>query len=462
MPVLRDYTVITGADGAYDAEFALGAGNDPDIESRTLRFSFNTGGRRGSGGALLMFSVRGLTRTEGNPEVRINGQRIGEIARYTPGSNPEFPANSRYWFNQTIAFDAGLLDAGDGLANTLEFRTVATQYPGQEGSREDFTLKSIVCFFPQRSDSGQSWVEDALDGVASAVTWVVGGLGTVVTFVVNVITTVVNVLIEILDSTVGWIVAVLGFIVELSFAIPILGRLLKWIWNAGLTGFWFVAPLGLLDFLGSLVGVLPEKKMRVCTIILRDELGDPVDTRENLVPQLQNVVDIYKREANIRVIPSAPFQFDSAFGDPEVATEDWVHVQGRGSNNPDVLDVPCDGGILTRDLGTAGGQFELIASTECFYSNGRRVIGYGAPIIVFIVRSVGSGGGCSLGPLTDYVVVERGRGPDSGTIAHEIGHACNLLHADDPSNLMNPDRSGNQLTRFQVAMVRASRHVSFS
>jgi len=452
MAVLRDFTVITGASGAFDEEFAVGRGGTATVESRPLRLAFNTGGRRSRGGALLMFSVKGLTRTDASPQVRINGQRVGEIAVYTPGADPEFPDNSSHWYSQTIAFDAGVLNNGNGLGNTLEIDSVGTLWRDREGTREDFSVRSLVCFFPQRSDSGSSFIED-----------VASGIGTAITGFVDVVTTVVNAVIEVFESTVGWLIDVLAFFGELLFSIPVIGRLLKWAWNLGLTGFWAVSPLGIVDFLGALVGILPEKKLRLCAIILRDELGDLLDEPEDIVPLLQNTIDIFRREANVRVIPSAPFQFDSAFAGREVATEEWVHTQSRGRNDASLIDVGCNEDAALEDLGTVGGRFELLASTTCLYSNARRVVGYGAPVVVFIVRSVGDGKtGCSLGPLTDYVTVEAGRPPRSTVIAHEVAHACNLWHVDDRTNLMDPDRTSNRLTRLQVALLRSSRHVSYS
>jgi predicted Zn-dependent protease len=71
--------------------------------------------------------------------------------------------------------------------------------------------------------------------------------------------------------------------------------------------------------------------------------------------------------------------------------------------------------------------------------------------------------GCSLGPLTDYVTVAF-KESITRTLAHELGHACNLWHYDDPDNLMTPGRSGGvgySLSRVQKALVRMSRHVTY-
>jgi hypothetical protein len=84
----------------------------------------------------------------------------------------------------------------------------------------------------------------------------------------------------------------------------------------------------------------------------------------------------------------------------------------------------------------------------------------GAPLMVMPVASVEEGilAGCSLGFLVDYVTV---RGEQPICLAHEIGHACNLLHLAEPMNLMNPTCGGLHLTRWQVALLRLSRHVTY-
>jgi hypothetical protein len=151
MPVLCDFTIITEPDRAYDTEFRIGAGDSRSAERRTLRLRFGTGGRRDSGLAVLLFCVKGLTRTDRNPEIRINGQKVGEISHYMPASSPENPENSNHWYNQTITFDASILDDGDGLDNTLAITSVPTLWQEQEGRRENFRIRNIVCFFHQRS-----------------------------------------------------------------------------------------------------------------------------------------------------------------------------------------------------------------------------------------------------------------------------------------------------------------------
>ena len=77
-----------------------------------------------------------------------------------------------------------------------------------------------------------------------------------------------------------------------------------------------------------------------------------------------------------------------------------------------------------------GIYYNLVMSRECFCGNARRLLGYGSPITVFIVRSIngGNGTGCSIGPLADYVTVVGTETDDKTTIADETGHGCGLWH----------------------------------
>ena len=95
-----------------------------------------------------------------------------------------------------------------------------------------------------------------------------------------------------------------------------------------------------------------------------------------------------------------------------------------------------------------------------FHATFRRISGYGAPLMVFVVEDLAGFGGCSLGWLSDYVTVKTN---SLKTTAHELGHACNLLHQKDAHNLMHPSSMRLEpvtLTAWQIAVLRASRHVT--
>ena len=276
--------------------------------------------------------------------------------------------------------------------------------------------------------------------------------------IIDAISTVVNAIVVTIESILGWIGDVLAFLWGVILSIPGVGRVIRWVWNLILTVVWFI--VGLIDMLLFAINIRPEKKLRLCVVILRDENGTPVDTVANVLNDLQLAINIFEQEANIRIVPTQRWQYDSGFAAREVASQDWVVVHGRDGTSR-ILDVSCGGKAAGEDLNLTGSRFQLISSTECFYNSYRSIIGYGAPIIVFVVRSInGTSVGCSLGPLTDYVTVQAtGRFPS--TIAHEIGHACNLRHRASPTNLMTPGRIANRLTDGQAAIVRASRHVTY-
>ena len=118
----------------------------------------------------------------------------------------------------------------------------------------------------------------------------------------------------------------------------------------------------------------------------------------------------------------------------------------------------CTDGAWRDDLGTAGGFFRgLMAKTTA-----GTLIGYGAPITVFSVRSISSHSGCALGAATDYVTLEaRMLKGSRRLLVHEVAHACGLWHTQRPNNLMIPKGPGEELVGWQAAILRTSRHVTY-
>ena len=110
------------------------------------------------------------------------------------------------------------------------------------------------------------------------------------------------------------------------------------------------------------------------------------------------------------------------------------------------------------DLGGRGSAYERLVARSDFGGNFRRLVGYGAPIVVLVVRGYTTPhAGCSLGPLTDYVTVMAAK---PICIAHELGHACGLPHSKREENLMFRKCGRTALRVWQVVAVRASRQVT--
>jgi hypothetical protein len=274
------------------------------------------------------------------------------------------------------------------------------------------------------------------------------------------VVTVVSWIVTTIESIVGWILSALAWVIGLVFSIPILGRLIRWLWDIVLTVVWGIVSLG--DGLLGLLGWLPEKRLRICVIMLRQpgDNGALATAITSCVASIQNTIDILWDQANVRVVPVAPFSYVPMFGDKETATADWIHTHPSDGSAPDfALDADCNLPAGGDDLWLPGAYYEFVANNTCVFQDWRNVTGYGAPIAVFVVRQFsGAFGGCSLGPLNDWVTVDR---PSIIDMAHEIGHACNLWHVGDQDNLMNPDINGTKLHRWQVVLLRMSRHVTY-
>jgi hypothetical protein len=230
-----------------------------------------------------------------------------------------------------------------------------------------------------------------------------------------------------------------AFVVGLFFSIPILGRITGLIWRGIILDlFWRI--ISLPDVILGLFGVLPEKKLRVAVIILANEAQMPIVKMDRLKQSIQETIEVYKQAANVRVIVEKIHEMETA---------------APAAN----LNPSCSSRAVIDDIWSAGTYFENTANIQCFDSTFQRIIGFAAPVIVFIVEEVKGGDiGCSLGPFTDYVTLEGGK---PKCMAHEIAHACGLWHVKAKDNLANHFCNRGKLEPRQVAIVRSSRHVTY-
>lgn len=146
MPVLCDFTQIVG-------DTPVNIGDSNPVWSAT----FNTGGREASQTGFLILNVRGLTHSDLNVPVSLNGTQIGSIQTYRPGgagidttnvNQPEKLRQNDHWYTQMIAFSGNQINDGN---NTIQIQ--AAQFPESTQSNrfDDFQIKDVICFFHQSS-----------------------------------------------------------------------------------------------------------------------------------------------------------------------------------------------------------------------------------------------------------------------------------------------------------------------
>jgi hypothetical protein len=284
---------------------------------------------------------------------------------------------------------------------------------------------------------------------------------TAVCLVWEAIITVFTYIILVVELIVGTLISIIDFVLELIFSIPIIGRFLRELLS--IIQEIIYRLIGLFDALLYLVGIRPEKKLRLCVIILRSEEGLVAD-EAMVLEEVQRAADIFREQANVRVIPCALFNAKTPFHGDVTSDEKFIHLATSVSSD-NMLDVSCGAAAWGEDFLLTGSNFNLEMTRLCFCGNARRLLGYGSPVTVFIVRSIdgGSTTGCSLGPLTDYITVVGTEIVDKTTIAHETGHACGLWHVETPTNLMFDTDSDarNEMSTWQQINFRNSRHVTY-
>lgn len=231
-----------------------------------------------------------------------------------------------------------------------------------------------------------------------------------------------------------------------------------YLFNGLKEAFWRI--LGLPDLILSLLGILIPKKLRVRVTILRDTDGKalygdeelPQADRERELQLVQDAIDLFKKvfkdEANINVL---------------AAGDKWINI-ASGPAPSAALTAPCGFELFTDGFSEAGAYYRWVA-----YKDAKGLlIGYGQSITAIVVDDISDKAGCSLGPLTSYLLIDKDGIdvsqviPQASTLAHEMGHQCGLWHRPMVANLMHKERRrGTDLSRWQRAWIRDSRYVTF-
>src|SRR5262245_40825233 len=208
----------------------------------------------------------------------------------------------------------------------------------------DWKLISSTGYDPEE----KSWYEKAWDTLTDGVETVVDGT-----------TRLVNAVLDTVSSFLGIPLDAIAGLLKLLSGIPIIGNLVNgilFLWRIVLTVVWGVASL--VDFFLALLGILPEKRMKLLVIIQRDEAGKGVATvPDEVFPLIQRAIDVYKDQANVRVLPVGYFKYASAFQDTPTASNPYIYRETIPSSSA-TLDVCCDSCAWGHNFTDAGPEFE--------------------------------------------------------------------------------------------------------
>lgn len=239
--------------------------------------------------------------------------------------------------------------------------------------------------------------------------------------------------------------------------------------------------VGIVDFVMMLVGIMLPKRLQVQIVILRDEEGTALlldeDSPAKVLADEQSWIDDAVAVIRECCWNEIKIYVHTASGEFTADASEY-HV---------TIPFPCPTSPLDVDFGPKLFVDDYTESGEFFRRHSARhppAFGYGSPVTVFVVRDVAEKIGASLGILTDWVVVEAGRGfaRYSGALQgverrpttpmHEIGHAGGVIKHDSVVDAAPQESKrshliesgvprGTVVSRWQRAVVRGSRHVTF-
>jgi hypothetical protein len=227
----------------------------------------------------------------------------------------------------------------------------------------------------------------------------------------------------------------------------------RWVVKAAVT-----IVMAVVNILDLLVGFLnwPRKKLTLHIVILSKV--DPIDGTivpmcqpSDLQPSIDQAERILRERFNVKLRPYAS-QYAQVLGG----------VAPQAALNPSC----CGADLFGQEFLEQG---EWYGRHTAGWVEGVGIASLRFPITAFVVQDVDCKGGCSIGPLGDYIVIDMDGVNSSGLrlnnslVMHEIGHCCHLCHCWSPvTNLMWAEKDrGDDTMWYQRNLFRNSRHVTY-
>jgi hypothetical protein len=184
-----------------------------------------------------------------------------------------------------------------------------------------------------------------------------------------------------------------------------------------------------------------RRKYRICPLVIADDNGTPVVPLSTIERQIETAKKIYT-QCGIEVI-ALPVTIVT--GKAHLANASGCNASGYfGSDRAEYELLQCCKGIF--------------ASIRCLrFPSGllwpRHVLK-----AIWVSKLDSPDRGCYLLPESFVLIAASGA---VDTLAHEMGHAGDLLHRDETDNLMaTPTRIATNLTNWQCCVLRTSRFVT--
>jgi hypothetical protein len=290
------------------------------------------------------------------------------------------------------------------------------------------TVKKQVCrWLPWPLNKLCDWVTDTV--CAFVQIWFTV-IKTIVQTVCEVITSFIKIFILVPMTILVTIIRIVCFIVDF---------IVNWVKII------IAAIVGIPEFLTCMLGLRIRKHLHACVTVLAGRDGVPVMSEAEVDRVLEDARRIISERFNVN-----------------------LHVHGRK-----ILQVPeerldvnaCDASQLF-----SSEAVDLTAEASGTFGDlfgcGDNLVDIGAELIhdvlnIIFIRNIVEGDdvGCHI-PGTDYVIIDR---TSTGLVlAHEVGHAGDLWHVSDTTNLMNHVTAGDDVHRWQACIFRRSRFVYYS